>query len=97
MVEPVIAYAHSPPQSEKSGEIEYYFIYLRDKKKKLERRGLRKRGGGENSPVSPPVDPPLQRRQRQRQRHELRILLVEQGKISVLHVHVTTFPDPVWS
>ena len=27
-----------------------------------------------------------QHQQRQRQRHELRILLVEQGKISVLHV-----------
>ena len=35
------------------------FQYLRDKKKK-ERRGLRKRGGGgENSPISPPLDPCL--------------------------------------
>ena len=54
-----------------------------------------------------------QRPQRQSQRHELRILLVEQGKISVLHVRhvfynnsasssakqleITSFPDPVWS
>ena len=28
----------------------------------------------------------LRRRQRQRERHKLRILLVEEGKISVLHV-----------
>ena len=31
------------------------FQYLRDKKKK-ETRGLRKRGGGENSPILPPLD-----------------------------------------
>ena len=36
------------------------FQYLRDKKRK-ERRGLRKKGGGgaENSPISPPLDPRL--------------------------------------
>ena len=34
------------------------FQYLRDKKKKKRRRGLRQRRG-ENSPVSPPLDPHL--------------------------------------
>ena len=34
------------------------FHYLRDKKKRKEERGLRKRRG-ENSPISPPLDPRL--------------------------------------
>ena len=57
LVEPVIAYAHSPPQSEKSGEIEYYFN-IWGIRKKIRKKGAQKKGG-ENSPVSPPLGPPL--------------------------------------
>ena len=39
----------------------------------------------------------LRRRQRQRQRYELRILLAEQGKISVLHVRHAFYNNSVSS
>ena len=32
---------------------------IRRKKKEKERRGIKKREGGENSPISPPLDPRL--------------------------------------
>ena len=44
----------------KNQKLKYYFNIWGTRKKK-ERRGLRKRGGGgDNSPISPPLDPPLQ-------------------------------------
>ena len=58
LVEPVIAYAHSPPH-QRNHRNQILFQYLRDKKKKRNKGAQKKGGGGENSPISPPLDPRL--------------------------------------